>query len=364
MERFNSNIICFLKKNMSAILLFVFFIILIGCASSEREIVMDRTTFSFDQDKSSYSYDVFSDYHIAPGDILDILFQIHTWVKKSEFRLEIDDTVDVKFVLSPELNETQKIRPDGTITLPYLGKISAAGKTVDELTEELKAQYSKVLKDPELYVVVPEFRSSIKELKADLHTAPRGLSRLVTVRPDGYVTFPMVGDIFVAGRTIPVVNKELNAKYEEMIPDLHIDLFLEKYSGSLIYVLGQVTNPGAFQIMKPVTIFEALTLAGSYLPGAKLSSVIVARKHETKIISTRINLKDTLAMKSDSKFFYLQPDDLVFVPKTFITEAGELMRQLAQIVLFNGWSASAGIGFSYELHNEPTTSKTKRQIVP
>src|SRR4030067_3375554 len=101
MERFNSNIICFLKKNMSAILLFVFFIILIGCASSEREIVMDRTTFSFDQDKSSYSYDVFSDYLIAPGDILDILFQIHTWVKKSEFRLEIDDTVDVKFVLSP-----------------------------------------------------------------------------------------------------------------------------------------------------------------------------------------------------------------------------------------------------------------------
>jgi polysaccharide export outer membrane protein len=302
---------------------------------------MDRTTFSFDQDQ--HPYDLFPNYKLVPGDVLDVLFQIRSWTKYDEFKIAVDYTIEIKFLHAPELNETQRVRPDGHITLPYIGDIYVIGKTVDELTKELKEKYKDILSIPTLYVWIPDFRSSIKELKADLHTAPRGLSRLTTVRPDGYATFPMVGDLFVAGKTIPEASKVLNEKYEAILPSLHCDLFLEKHSGSLIYVVGQVQKPGAYNIPKPITLLEAISLAGGDIPGAKLNSIIIVRKHEEKMVATRVNLEKTL--RRDGSFFFLQPNDIVYIPKTWITETAEVMRDLQDVLLFRGW----GITFTDDI---------------
>lgn len=332
------------------LLLIVSGLLISSCVASGiragEEVMLEKTTFSFDQDKKPFGH--LPEYHIAPGDILDVLFQIRTWIQKEEFRLAIDHEVIIKFVYNPELNEQQLVRPDGTISLPYLGEVNVIGKTLAELKGELKDRYSKILKNPELYVVVPQFRSAIKELKRDLHTAPRGLSRLVTVRPDGYVTFPMVGDMFVAGRTVPDVSTELNNRYKDILPDLHCDLFLEKHAGSVIYVVGEVNSPGAYKILRPVSILEALTLAKNFTRKAKLESVIVVRKHEERLVATKINFKDSLYMREDVKFFYLQPDDIVYVPKTYISQAAEVANDIADILLFRGWS----VGFDWELRDE------------
>ncbi len=337
-------------KYLFTISIVYLFVLISGCShidiSPDEEVSMDRTTFSFNQEQ--YPYDLFPNYQIVPGDVLDVLFQIRTWIKKEDFRIAVDHSLQVKFIHAPELDVSQKVRPDGNITLPYIGDVYVVGKSVQELTEELKSLYKDILNIPTLYVEVPEFRASIKELKADLHTAPRGLSRLVTVRTDGNVTFPMVGDVFVAGKTIPEVNKILNDMYEKILPDLHCDLFLERHAGSLIYVVGQVRKPGAFSIARPVTILEALGLAEGYVHGAKLSSIIVIRKHENKLTATRVNLNNTLRFNSDSKFFYLQPNDIVYVPQTFISSAAEVARDIGDIIFFRGWS----VGFSWELHDE------------
>ena len=336
------------KSLLRCILIFLF---ISGCASvpkipPEREVYLERTTFSFDKEK--YSYDLFPEYKLMPGDVLDVLYQISTWVKKESFKIGVDNIVAVKFVYNPELNEKQMVRPDGKISLPYIGEVYVLGKTVEELTKELRERYSKILQNPEIYVTVPEFRSAIKELKADLHTAPRGLSRLVTVRPDGYVTFPIVGDIFVANKTVPEVNKILNDLYEKMLPGVHCDLFLERHSGSLVYVVGEVKNPGAYKIIKPISILHALTLAGSYLPSANLKQVVVIRKHKDKMVARRINLEDILSLKKGSKLFYLQPDDILYIPKTKVAKTAEVMRAIADILFFRGWN----LGLSWELHDE------------
>lgn len=353
------------KMKISPVLFLL--ILLIGCTSHAimpegTEVEMERTSFSFSQNQQPY--DLFPDYHIAPGDELDVLFQIRTWLKREEFRIAVDHTVRVKFAHAPELDETQKVRPDGTITLPYIGHFFVVGKTADELKKELIDRYRDILQIPEIAVSVPEFRESIKELKADLHTAPRGLSRLVTVRPDGYVTFPMVGDVQVAGKTIPDVNQYLNKKYEEILPGLHCDLFLERQTGSLVYITGQIKKPGAFKILRPITILEALALGEGHLPGAQLNSVFVVRKHEKKLVATRVNLSDSLALNDESKFFYLMPNDIVYVPKTWLSNAADVMRDLSNVLLFRGWS----IGMNYDLHTEGTspqrTTTTPTEIAP
>ncbi len=319
----------------------------------QNEVVLDRTTMS--EGQITPPFDLFPEYRIKPGDLLDVLYQMRTWTKKDKFTIAIDHTISVKFVHSPELNETQIIRPDGNITLPYLGEVSPVGLTVAEFMDKLKNDYFKILKDPEIYVTVPEFQRNIKELKADLHTAPRGLSRLVTVRPDGQATFAMVGHLDVANKTIPEVNKILNKLYDKMIPGLHCDLFLEQHVGSVIYVVGEVGKPGAISITKPISVVEAIALAGSHIPGAKLNSVVVARKHDEKIIATRINLKKVLNLNEESEFFFLQPDDIVYVPRTFIKTAADVMEDVASIFMFRGWGAN--LNFQYRLHDTNTTGR-------
>ena len=115
-----------------------------------------------------------------------------------------------------------------------------------------------------------------------------------------------------------------------MIPGLHCDLFLEQHIGSVIYVVGEVGKPGAISITKPISVVEAIALAGSHIPGAKLNSVVVARKHDKKIIATRINLKKVLNLNEESEFFFLQPDDIVYVPRTFIKTAADVMKDVAR----------------------------------
>jgi polysaccharide export outer membrane protein len=344
----------FLQIKLQAIFVIAVVMASTGCAThgnlpAGEEVPMEMTTFSFDQDK--HPYKVFPKYRIVPGDVLDVLFQIRTWMKKDIFKLAVDHTIVIKFIHAPELNVKQKVRPDGTITLPYLGAVYVIDRTVGEFTEELKESYKDILNIPEIAIEVPHFRSSIKELKADLHTAPRGLSRLVTVRPDGYVTFPMVGNVLVAGKTIPEVNKFLNEEYEQILPGLHCDLFLEKHAGSLVYVVGQVKKAGGYKISRPVTILEALSFAGGHMPGANLSSVFIIRKREQKMVATRVDMKNSALSFDGDKgtFFYLKPNDIVYVPRTKINHAAEIARDVADILFFRGWN----VGFSWELHDEP-----------
>jgi polysaccharide export outer membrane protein len=315
---------------------------LAGCAArNSKEVSLDMTTFSFDQEQKPR--EVFSDYIMGPGDLLDVLFQIRTWVKKENFKLAVDHKISVEFIHAKELNTSQQIRPDGTITLPYLGSVYAIDKTVEEFTQELREKYKPILNVPEIVVEVPDFRSSIKELKADLHTAPRGLSRLVTVRPDGYVTFPMLGDMMAAGKTIPELNEVLNKEYEQIIPGLHCDLFLEKHTGMQIYIVGQVARQGGYDLRRPTTLPEAMGMAGGYLPGAQLRSVVVIRRHKNKLVATRVDLKKMLSFQRGSKVFFLQPRDIVYVPKTWLKKAAEVAKDLMDMVFFRGWGLTGKI---------------------
>lgn len=345
-----------------------------GALKTGEEIEVGRGTFSED---ASSKYMLFPDYRISPGDVLDVLYQVKSWEEQPEFHIAVDHVVAVRFIHYPELNETQRVRPDGNISLAFLGSVRVIGKTVEELTEELKEQYADHLKETDLYVVLEEFRGAIKELKEDLKTAPRGLSRLVTVRPDGHATFAMLGDLAVAGRTVPEVAGILNKRYQSVLPGLSADLFLEKHAGSRIYVFGEVFTPGSYQILRPTSIFEAIAMAGSVKSTARIDSAIIFRQKEDRLLATRVDLKNVMfphKLKerpdeepsatmnetelaynelagtaggggpqyalAEKTMFYLHPDDIVYIPRRRLNSAAEIMREVADIFLFNGWSFS------------------------
>ncbi|MFW6456676.1 MAG: polysaccharide biosynthesis/export family protein [Planctomycetota bacterium] len=306
------------------------------------------TTFPTSPEEEEKS--IFNRYRIAPGDQLDVLFQANTWRKQDTFTLAVGNIVAVKFVGHSELNQEQSIRPDGTISLPYLKQVHVTGMTVQQLTDELEERYSEVFKDPEVYVVVPEFRNSIKELKKDLHTAPRGLSRLTTVRPDGRATFPMVGDVAVEGRTIPSVKDELDESYSKILPGLSVDLFLNEHSGRKIYVLGAVDKAGSYPVSRPITVAEALALAGSYNPSANLEQVVVMRRRGDKMLGRFLDLSDALRLQEKTEFFYLRPDDIVYVPRRKLSRWATVAREIGDVIFFRGWSLGASA--TYDLNDD------------
>lgn len=72
------------------------------------------------------------------------------------YRLQPRDLVAIKFWSNPELNEEQRIRPDGVISLPFVDEVPAAGMTPAELDKELTQRYSSELNRPDLTVIVRE----------------------------------------------------------------------------------------------------------------------------------------------------------------------------------------------------------------
>lgn len=286
--------------------------------------------------------DVFEVYTIDPGDKLGVLFQFRSWSEEEAYVISVDDKVAVHFIHAPELNQEQDVRPDGNISLPYVGQVKVSGSTVDELTAILDQKYSDILRNSELYIVVSETRRRIQEFKNDLRSDRQGLSRVLVVRPDGYTSFPYLGEVKVAGRTMLSVTEELNQRYESFMRGLHVNLSLVEGAGSLIYVLGEVNEPGGYKIERPVTALEAISLAGGYKSSAKLEEVVALRRQSEQVVARRVDLVKALTL--EERQYFLRHEDVLFVPKSSLYANTEIARQITDVLLFRGW----GISYSYD----------------
>ena len=104
------------------------------------------------------------------------------------------------------------------------------------------------------------------------------LSREVLVRPDGGISFPLAGDIEVAGKTAREVRDEITERVRDYIPDAMVNVSVVEVSGYRIYVIGQVNNPGEFTVGRYLDVVQALTLAGGLTPFAAESRIRVIRR--------------------------------------------------------------------------------------
>jgi polysaccharide biosynthesis/export protein len=78
---------------------------------------------------------------------------------QNDVRLRASDTIEIRFFYTPELNKIQTIRPDGKIVLQLIGEITAAGKTPNELTQELVKKYTRYFKQLDVAVFVESYGS-------------------------------------------------------------------------------------------------------------------------------------------------------------------------------------------------------------
>ena len=106
------------------------------------------------------------------------------------------------------------------------------------------------------------------------------LKQEVVVLPDGTISFPLAGRVSAAGKTTEDLANLLRERLSKFIPDAEINVRLLAAEGNMIYVTGEVANPGAFVMKSPTNIMQALSMAGGLTAFAKKNSIIVLRNEK------------------------------------------------------------------------------------
>lgn len=103
------------------------------------------------------------------------------------------------------------------------------------------------------------------------------LTKTVVVRPDGKFSFALVGEVLAAGRTLTQVQNEVTQRLQKYIPEPVVTAAVTQLGGNRIYVIGQVTKPGTYEMNPRLNVMQALSVAGGMTPFANLDGIIVLR---------------------------------------------------------------------------------------
>ena len=139
------------------------------------------------------------------------------------------------------------------------------------------------------------------------------LSGTVKVRPDGYITLPLINEIQVAGQTTANLRNTLEDKYKEFTTDPFVTIRIEAIASSEVFLVGQVGKPGAFPLSGNETVLQLLTRAGGLGIFADRSNIRVVRRDGSRV--TEYTVDYDAIIKGDLKQdVLLRPGDRVIVP--------------------------------------------------
>jgi polysaccharide biosynthesis/export protein len=140
------------------------------------------------------------------------------------------------------------------------------------------------------------------------------LTQEVVVRPDGMISFPLVGDIPAAGRTIEDVRLELVKRINKFVPNPHVSVMATKILSNKIYVIGRVNKPGEYLVGHYTDVLQALTLAGGLTPFAGENDIRIMRRSRGEQIVFQFRYGDIRKGKELGQNIILERGDVVVVP--------------------------------------------------
>lgn len=235
--------------------------------------------------------------------------------QNKQYLIQVADQLQIRFPYNDELDQAVVVRPDGRISLPLVGTVTAIGKTPEALAQELISAYKQHLKEPNLAVIVTEFSESYYYVDgmAKLNSL-KGLEEVAVIVRD---------------------SKPQN-----------------------IFVGGEVQVPGVFAYNGPISALQAIIMAGGQKITGEMRQVVVIRKEGDRPrlmfrnLEPELNSHDSpsdmpvsMAALGDVK---LQPNDVVIVPKSNIAKIGLYVDQY----LFDLFPVlrNSSFGFIYDVN--------------
>lgn len=156
------------------------------------------------------------------------------------------------------------------------------------------------------------------------------ITRIVTVRPDGRISFDLIGDVLVAGRTVTEVRAEIAAKAREFIVRPDVTVTLKASNSRRYFVFGEVLRPGAYPLVGEVTAVQALAAAAGPTRFALMGDARLVRPTAEADLTYAVDFSAIIKRGRGDTNYTLQPGDVIYVPPNFSARLGYAV----QVVLF------------------------------
>ena len=164
------------------------------------------------------------------------------------------------------------------------------------------------VRSPDHYIIQPN-----DVLQIYVHNEPK-LSVKVTVLPDGRISMPLVQDIKASGLNAGELKAKLEGALKEFLEIPNVTVTVESIQSYKIYVTGKVLKGGVIVLEKPITVLQALSVAGGLADFANPAEIVVIRNSGEDSTLFRINYPELIKGKNFSQNMLLRSGDVLVVP--------------------------------------------------
>jgi protein involved in polysaccharide export with SLBB domain len=156
----------------------------------------------------------------------------------------------------------------------------------------------------------------------------KDLDQEVTVRQDGKIAVLLIGEVKAEGLSVIQLDLLLTEKFKEYIKYPEVSVTIRKIGGKKVILLGEVNKPGVYAVTGQSSILELVAMANGYTKDAVMSSVVLIRGGLQKPVGYRLDLVKAMKKGDLSQNMLLEPEDIVYIPKTFISNVNYIMTQI------------------------------------
>jgi polysaccharide export outer membrane protein len=143
----------------------------------------------------------------------------------------------------------------------------------------------------------------------------------ISIQPDGFVNLRGVGDLYIAGKTVPEFSESLHKLYGHFLNDPIINIEMKDFEKPYFTAGGEFGRPGKYELRGDTTVAEAVAIAGGFTEKAKHSNVLVFRRVPGGWeVAKRLDVKQMIVKGDLGEDIHLRPGDLIYVPKSSLSK--------------------------------------------
>lgn len=148
----------------------------------------------------------------------------------------------------------------------------------------------------------------------------KDLTRVTAIRPDGLISMPIIGDVQAAGLTADALAQRIAERLKQYLATTpSVSVAVKEINSYSVYVTGEVTKPGKFQLKSYITVLQAISMAGGFTDYAKKNKLQVVRitqdgDGQRKEVHIPLRYDDLVAGRGEPGNIVLHSGDTVVVP--------------------------------------------------
>lgn len=167
----------------------------------------------------------------------------------------------------------------------------------------------------------PLYRLHASDVVEISFTVAPEFNQTLTIQPDGYVLLKDAGMVQAEGLNLNEFQAAVEKAYGGYLHDPEAAVALKDFERPYYIVGGQVGRPGRYELRSPVTVSEAVQIAGGLTSHAKHSQVVLFRRVNDDLVESRVlNLKEMLKQRRLKEDARLEAGDMIFVPQNRVSK--------------------------------------------